>query len=143
LLLVERAPNCFPAHRQKHHPPQKLADLLDAQVGMITFQLDDFRLHRGRHLRPPTAAPPRLGLQAGFALLAVHPHPLGQGAEAHAHFAGHLLDGEALFQTELNRLASNLKRVGMSMRTNCPPRRPPRGAGPLPLALNFAYPFHR
>jgi hypothetical protein len=62
LFLVESAPNCFPAHGKEQHPPQELADLLDAQVGMTTLQLDDFRLHRGRHFRPPTAAAPRLGL---------------------------------------------------------------------------------
>ena len=83
----------------------------------MTLQLDDFRLHRGRHLRPPAASMSRLGLQAGFALLAVYLHPLGQGAQAHAHFAGHLLGGEAFFQTELNRFAPHLKRVGMSVRT--------------------------
>jgi hypothetical protein len=62
LLLMESPADRLPAHRQKQHAPQKLADLLDTQVGMMSLQLDDFRLHRGRHLRPPTAAPPRLGL---------------------------------------------------------------------------------
>jgi hypothetical protein len=85
---------------------------------MMTLELDDFPLYRRRHLRPPTAALSRPGLQAGFALFAVHPHPLGQGAEAHAHFAGHLLHGETFFQTELNRFAPDLKWVRMRVRTN-------------------------
>jgi hypothetical protein len=109
----------------------------------MTFQLDDFRLHRGCHLRPATAATSRPALQAGFSLLAVHAHPLRQGAEAHAHFAGHLLHGEAFFQTELNCFASDLKRVGIGVRTNCPARCPPRGACPPALPLNSLYAFHR
>jgi hypothetical protein len=60
LLLIERAANRLPAYRQKHHAPQELADLLDAQVGMTTLHIDDLRLDRGRHLRPPAAAPPGL-----------------------------------------------------------------------------------
>jgi hypothetical protein len=62
LLLVQRASNRLPAHRQKQHAPQKLADLLDTQVGMMTLQLDNFRRDRRRYLRPPTAASSRLGL---------------------------------------------------------------------------------
>jgi hypothetical protein len=91
LLLVERAANGFPAHRQEKHPPQELADLLDPQVGMPTLELDDLRLDRRCYLRSPAAATSRVGLQAGFALLSVRPHPLGQGAETHAHLAGHPL----------------------------------------------------
>jgi len=55
------------------------------------LELDDFRLDRRRHpagAGPLTAATSRLRLQAGFALLAVQPRPLGQGAQAHAHLAG-------------------------------------------------------
>jgi hypothetical protein len=84
----------------------------------MTLQVDNFRRDRRRYLRPPTAASSRLRSQAGFPLLAVHPHPLGQGAEAHAHFAGYVLGGEAFFQTELNRFAPHLKRVGIGVRTN-------------------------
>jgi hypothetical protein len=142
LLLMERAANGLPAHRQKQHPPQELADLLNAQVGMMPLEFDNFRLHGRRHLRPPTAATPRLGLQARFALLAVQPHPLGQRASTHAHFAGHPLHREPFFQTELNRFAPHLKGMGMSMPAIGPPRRPPRGAGPLLLSPNFLYAFH-
>ncbi len=71
----------------------------------------------------PAATAPPLGLQATFALLVVVPHQLAQGAQTHAHFAGHLLGGELFFQTELNRFAPDFKRMGMSVRTNCPPRR--------------------
>jgi hypothetical protein len=88
LLLVERAANGFPTHGKKQHPPQELADLLDPQVGMTTLELDDLRLDRCGYLRSPAAASSRVGLQAGFALLAVRPHPLGQGAETYAHLAG-------------------------------------------------------
>ena len=85
---------------------------------MTTLELDDFRLDRRCYFRSPAAATSRLGLQAGFALLAVHPHPLAQGAETHTHFAGHLLGGEAFFQAELNRFAPDLKRVRVRVRTN-------------------------
>jgi hypothetical protein len=85
----------------------------------------------------------RMGLEAGFALLAVVLHPLGQGAQTHAHFASYLLGGEAFFQAELNRFAPDLIGVGANVRPASPPRRPPRGAGsPLPL-LNFLDAFHR
>ena len=62
LLLMEGPANRLPAHRQKQHPPQELADLLNPQVGMAPLEFDDLRLYRRRHLRPPTAAPSRLGL---------------------------------------------------------------------------------
>jgi len=62
LLLVQRAANRFPAHRQKQHPPQELADLLDAQVGMVALELDDFGLDRCRHLGRLTPRTSRLGL---------------------------------------------------------------------------------
>jgi hypothetical protein len=104
---------------------------------MTTFEFDNLGLDRHRHLRPSTAATSRLGLQARFALLAVQPHPLGQGASTHAHFAGHPLHGKAFLQTELNRFAPHLKDMGMCMPANRPPRRPPRGAGSLLLFLNF------
>ncbi len=143
LLLVQRAANRLPAHRQKQRSPQELADLLNAQVRMATLEFDDFRFDRRRHLGPVAAGTPRLRLQAGFALLAVHLHPLGQGAQAHAHFAGHLLGGELFFQTKLNRFAPDFKRMGVSVWVAWPPRRPPRGAGPRPLALNSLCTFHR
>jgi hypothetical protein len=37
LLLVQGAANRLPAHRQKPHPPQELADFLDPQVRMATL----------------------------------------------------------------------------------------------------------
>ena len=83
---------------------------------MLNF--DDFRLHRRHHFRPPTARTCRLGLQAGFALVAVQPHPLGQRAATDAHSAGHPLHGEAFLQTQLNRFTPDLKRVGVNVRTN-------------------------
>ena len=110
---------------------------------MATLQFDDFRLHRWRHFRLRTMPTSRLRLQACFPLSAVHPHPMRQGAEAHAHFASHPLRGEAFLQTQLHCFAPDFKRVGVSMRTTCPPRRPPRGAGLLPLPLNFVSSFHR
>jgi len=85
---------------------------------MVTLEFDDFRLYRRRYFRPRTARTSRLRLQAGFALVAVQPHPLGQGAEAHAHFAGYPLQGETFFQTELNRFAPDLKRMSVRVRTN-------------------------
>lgn len=105
LLLMQRAANRLPAHRQKQRPTQEMADLLDAQAGMPTLKLDDFSLDRRRHLGPLTAATSGMGLETGFALLAVNPHPLTQGAEAHTQFAGYLLGRKTFFQTELNRFA--------------------------------------
>jgi hypothetical protein len=52
LLLVQRAANRLPAHRKKQCPPQELADLLDAQIGMTTLEFDDFGLDHRRHLGP-------------------------------------------------------------------------------------------
>ena len=66
---------------------------------MVPLEFDDLRLHRRRHFRPRTVPTSRLRLQTRFTLVAVQPHPLGQGAEAHAHFVGHLLHGEAFLQT--------------------------------------------
>ena len=66
---------------------------------MTTLEFDDFCLHRRGHFRPLTVPTYRLRLQARFALVAVQPHPLGQSALAHAHFAGHPLHGEAFLQT--------------------------------------------
>jgi hypothetical protein len=109
LLLLQRAANRFPAHRQEKHPPQELADLLDPQVGMTTLEFDDLGLDRRRHLGRLTAGLSRLGLQAGFALLAVQLHPLVQGASAYTHLVGHLLYRKAFFQAELNRFASHLQ----------------------------------
>lgn len=54
LLLVQRAANRLPAHRKKQGPPQEVADLLNAQIGMTTLELDDFGLDRRRHLGPVT-----------------------------------------------------------------------------------------
>ena len=85
LVLVQGAAHRFAAHRQKQYAPQELADLLDPHVGMAPLEVDDFRLHRRGHFRPLTVRTCRLRLQARFPLGAVHPHPLGQGAEAHAH----------------------------------------------------------
>jgi hypothetical protein len=85
---------------------------------MTTLEFDDFRLHRRRNFRPLTARTCRLGLQAGFALVAVQPHPLGQGAFADAHLAGDQLRRKTFLQIQLNRFAPDLKRVGVSMRTN-------------------------
>ena len=110
---------------------------------MATLQFDDFRLHRRGHFGLRTMPTFRLRLQARFPLSAVHPHPMRQGAEAHPHFAGHPLQGEAFLQTQLHRFAPDFKRVGVSMRANDPPRRPPRGAGLLPLPSNFVCSFHR
>lgn len=110
---------------------------------MATLELDDFRLYRWRHFRLRTVPASRPRLQARFSLSAVHPHPVRQRAEAHAHFVGHPLQGKTFFQTQLHGFAPDFKRVGVSMRTNCPPRRPPRGAGPLPLPFNLAGTFHR
>jgi hypothetical protein len=107
------------------------------------LQFYDFRLHRRRHFRLRAISTPRLRLQARFPLVAVHPHPMRQGAEAHAYFAGYLLRGEAFLQTQLHCFAPDFKRMGVNMRTFCPSRRPPRGAGPLPLFLNLACTFHR
>ena len=56
LLLVQRAANRLPAHRQKQCPPQEVADLLNAQVRMTALEFDDFGLDRRRHLGPVTAA---------------------------------------------------------------------------------------
>ena len=56
LLLVQRAANRLPAHRQKQCPPQEVADLLDAQVRMTALEFDDFGLDRRSHLGPVTAA---------------------------------------------------------------------------------------
>jgi hypothetical protein len=99
LVLVQGAAHRLPAHRQKQHAPQELADFLDPQVGMAPLEFDDLRLHHRGHFRPLTAPTGRLRLQARFPLGAVHPHPLGQRTEAHAHFAGDLLDWEAFLQT--------------------------------------------
>jgi hypothetical protein len=52
LLLVQRAANRLPAHRQKQCPPQEVADLLNAQIGMTALEFDDFSLDRRRHLGP-------------------------------------------------------------------------------------------
>jgi hypothetical protein len=146
LLLVERAANRLPAHGQKERPPQELADLLDAQVGMTTLELDDFGLDRRRHpavAGPLAAGMSQPGLQAGLALLAVHLHPLGQGAQPHAHFASYLLGGEAFFKAELNRFAPDFIGVGANVRPAFSPRRPPRGAGPPLVPLDLLDTFHR
>jgi len=142
LLLVQGAANRLPAHGQKPHPPQELADFLDPQVGVVTLEFDDLRLHRRRYFRPRTARTSRLRLQARFALIAVHPHPLGQGALAHTHFAGDQFRRKTFLQVQLDRFAPNLKPVGVWVRSNCPSRRPPRGAGPLPLFLNLVRTIH-
>jgi hypothetical protein len=110
---------------------------------MTALEFDDLSLDRRRHLGPLTSRTSRLGLQAGFALLTVHPDPLTQGAEAHAHFAGHLLGGKPFFQTELDRFASSFERMAMSVLAAGSSRRPPRGAIPLPLTLNLLGAFHR
>ncbi len=96
---MQGAAHRLPAHGQKQHAPQELADFLDPQVGMAPLEVDDLRLHHRGHLRPLTAPTCRLRLQARFPLGAVHPHPLGQRTAAHAHFADYLLDGEAFLQT--------------------------------------------
>jgi len=110
---------------------------------MTTLEFDDFRLHHRRNFRPLTAPMDLLGLQARFTVVAVQPHPLGQGASADAHLAGDQFRREAFLQVQLNRFASDLKGMGVRVRVNRPPRRPPRGASLLPLALNFVYTFHR
>jgi hypothetical protein len=143
LLLVQRAANRLPAHRQKQCPPQEVADLLNAQTGMTALEFDDFSLDRCRHLGWLAARVPRLRLQAAFALLAVNPDPLTQGAEAHPQFAGYLPGGKLFFQTELNRFAPDLIGVGVSVQPAFSPRRPPRGAIPLLLPLTLLGAFHR
>ena len=140
---MQCAANCLPAHRQKQCPPQEVADLLNAQVGMTTLKFDDFRLNRRRHLGPVTAATSGMGLETGLPLLAINPHPLAQRAQAHAHFAGHLPDGKAFFQTKLNCFAPDFIGMTMSVQPAFSPRRPPRGASPLPLTLNLPGTFHR
>src|SRR5216683_7220807 len=102
-------------------------------TGMRPAAESTVRLLPASHLRPPTAWTCWLRLQACFPLVAVQPHPLGQGAAAHAHFAGHPFHGEAFLQTQLNRFELDLKWMGVSVRVNRPSRRPPRGAGLLPL----------
>jgi hypothetical protein len=124
-----------------HWHRYEMASLLLA--GLATLEFDDFRLHRRRNSRPLTARTCLLGLQACFAVVAVQPHPLGQGALADAHFAGDQFQREAFLQIQLNRFAPDLKRVGVNVRVNRPPRRPPRGAGLLPLPWSLAYTFHR
>ena len=143
LLLVQRAANRLPAHRQKQCPPQEVADLPDARVRMTALEFDDFGLDRRRHLGPLTDRMSRLGLQADFPLLTVNPHPLAQGAQAHAHLAGHLPDGKLFFQAELNCFASDFKWMAMSVLLTAPPRRPPRGAIPLLFPLTLLCTFHR
>jgi len=110
---------------------------------MATLEFDDFGLYRRGHFRSRAVLACRLRLQPRLTLAAVQPHPLGQGAAAHPHFAGHLLHGETFLQAQLYGFTANLKRVGVNVWTFCPSRRPPRGAGPLPLLLNLAYTFHR
>lgn len=61
----------LPAHRQKQHPAQKLADLLDAQFGMLPLEFDDLDLYRRSHFRLRRFSHDRIGLQARFALVAV------------------------------------------------------------------------
>ncbi len=56
LLLVQRAANRLPAHRQKQCPPQEVADLLNAQIRVMPLEFDDFGLDRRCHLGPATAA---------------------------------------------------------------------------------------
>jgi len=143
LLLVQCTANCLPAHRQKQCPPQQMTDLLDTQAGMTALEVNHLGLDRCRHLGWLAARASRLGLQAAFALLAIHPDPLTQGAEAHTQFAGYPLDGKTFFQTELNRFASDFIGVGVRVQPTFSPRRPPRGASPLPLTLNLLGTFHR
>jgi len=85
---------------------------------MATLEFDDLRLHRPRYFRPPTSRTSRLRLQARFALIAVHPHPLRQGAFADAHFAGDQFRRKTFLQIQLHRFAPNLKGVGVGVRTN-------------------------
>jgi hypothetical protein len=75
LVLVQGAAHRLPAHRQKQHPPQELADFLDPQVGMAPLEFDDLRLHHRGHFRPLTAPTCRLRLQARFPLGAIPAHP--------------------------------------------------------------------
>jgi hypothetical protein len=84
---------------------------------VVTLQFDDLGPHRRGHFGPRTAGASRLRLQARFTLSAVQPHPMRQGAEAHAHFAGDQFRRETFLQIQLNRFAPNLKGVGMSVRT--------------------------
>jgi hypothetical protein len=98
LVLVQGAAHRLPAHRQKQHAPQELADFLDPQVGMAPLQLEGLPLHRGGHLGP-RAPRPRLRLQARFPLGAIRAHPRPQRTEADAQLAGDLVDGEAFLET--------------------------------------------
>jgi hypothetical protein len=84
---------------------------------MATLEFDDLRLHRRRHLRPPTAGTSRLRLQARFTLIPVQPHPLGQGAFTDTHFAGDQFRREAFLQIQLNCFAPDRQWVGVNVRT--------------------------
>jgi hypothetical protein len=114
LLLMQGPTNRLPAYWQKQLPTQELADLPDAQLGIAPLEFDDLRLHRRSHFRPRRVSQHWLGLQARFALIAVQPHPLGQGTAAYTHLARHLRYGETFFQAKLNRFPSDFAWMGLA-----------------------------
>jgi len=85
---------------------------------MVLLEFDDSRFHRCRHLWPRTARTSRLRLQAGFTLVSVQPHPLGQGAFTDTHFPSDQGWREAFLQMQANGFEPDLKGVGMNVRTN-------------------------
>ena len=138
-LRVEGPADRLPAHGEEQDPPQELADLLDPELGVALLERDGLPLDRGGHLRLRPC--PRLRLQAGFPLGAVPAHPGPQRTEADPELAGDLVDGEAFLQAEPDGLAPEVVGVGLRALTSGPP--PPLACGvSLPLALNFAVPFH-
>ncbi|HZY05834.1 MAG TPA: hypothetical protein VFF02_20275 [Anaeromyxobacteraceae bacterium] len=139
VLRMQRAAHRLPAHGQEQDPPEELADPLDPEVGVAALEGDDLLLHRGRHLR---ARGPlgQLSPQARLPLRPVGPQPKGDRAGPHAELTGHLLDGEALLQAELHRLAPDLKRVWVNVRLTRPALCLPMS--PLLLPVNLSVPCH-
>jgi len=98
LLLMQGPANRLPAHRQKQHPAQELADFLDAQLRMMPLEFDDLRFHRRSHFGLRRASQYWLRLQTRFALIAIQPVPFGQSTAAYTHLACHLRHREAFFK---------------------------------------------
>ncbi len=116
VVRVQLPAHGLSAHGEEQDAPEELADLLDPEIGVAALQRDDVRFDRGRHLRGAGPWRPRLPLQARRTLRAIRVDPLPQRAQAQVEILGHLRDGEAFLHTELDRLPSELHRVGVWVR---------------------------
>jgi len=123
-LLMERAPDGLATDRQQQHPPQPLADLLDAKAWLLAFECRDLRVDGRGQLGAGGLLVDARMLQTCFAVPAVTAQPLVQCVDTQAQFAGNQLPRVAFFQMQLHGFQSQLERVSRPA-----PRKPPRGLG--------------